>query len=136
MLEAKSLELGMAGNVYFVGRCSPGGVLAWLQASDVFTLVSSLEGFSCSLVEAMSAGLPAVVSDIPANTQLIEDSVHGLVARLRDERALAAALLRLLTDSSLRRNFGAAARHRVLDHYSMDKVIDLYESLFTEAIGP
>jgi glycosyltransferase involved in cell wall biosynthesis len=133
-LEARTRELALAGNVHFTGRCPPETVQAWLKASDVFALVSSNEGLSCSLLEAMATALPSIVSDIPANTQLIEDGVHGLVAPVGDEQALSRALVRLLADASLRQKFGAAARQRVIDHYSMDKVIDLYESLFREAL--
>ncbi len=134
MLQARTRELGLSEKVHFAGRFPPEGVQAWLKASDVFALVSSNEGFSCSLLEAMSTGLPAIVSDIPANTQLIDNGVHGLVAALRDEQAIADALVRLLADAPLRRKIGAAARQRVIDNYSMDKVIDLYESLFAEAL--
>jgi glycosyltransferase involved in cell wall biosynthesis len=136
MLEARTLELGLADNVHFVGRCPPESVLGWLRASDVFALVSSNEGFSCSLLEAMSTGLPSVVSDIPANTQLIDDGVHGSIAALRDEQAIAGALLRLLSDGPLRHAIGTAARQRVIDNYSLEKVVDLYESLFAEALKP
>jgi glycosyltransferase involved in cell wall biosynthesis len=136
MLETRAKELEISTNVHFAGRCPPEAIPLWLKASDVFALVSSNEGFSCSLLEAMSTGLAAVVSDIPANTQLIEDGVHGLVAKLRDENSLAAALVRLLENPSLRQTLGATARQRVVDQYSMDKVIDLYEAMFFEAIGP
>jgi glycosyltransferase involved in cell wall biosynthesis len=133
-LEARTRELGMTDNVHFAGRCPPEIVQRWLQASDVFALISSNEGFSCSLLEAMSTALPSVVSDIPANTQLIEDGVHGFVAPLRDEPAIARSLLRLLADAPLRSAAGKAARQRVIDNYSLDKVIDRYESLFTEVL--
>jgi glycosyltransferase involved in cell wall biosynthesis len=136
LLEARAKELQLTASVYFAGRFPMEGVRSWLQSSDLFALLSSNEGFSCSLLEAMSTGLPSVVSDIPANTQLIEDGVHGLVAPLRDEPAIARALVRLLEDPPLRRKCAAAARQRVVDNYSMDKVIDLYESLFTEVLSP
>ena len=132
----KTRQLGLADNVHFAGRCPPEIVQGWLKASDAFALVSSNEGFSCSLLEAMSTGLPCVVSDIPANTQLIEDGVHGLIVALKNEQAIASAFLRLLNDAPLRHAIGKAARQRVIDNYSMDKVIDLYESLFTEATAP
>ncbi len=134
-LETRTRELGIASNVYFAGRCPPDSIQGWLKASDVFALVSSNEGFSCSLLEAMSTGLPSVVSDIPANTQLVEDGVHGFVSTLSDQQSIARALLRLLADAPLRHSVGIAARQRVIDNYSLDKVVDLYESLFKEALG-
>jgi glycosyltransferase involved in cell wall biosynthesis len=105
-----------------------------LQASDVFALLSSNEGLPCSLLEAMSVGLPSVVSDIPANVQLVETEVHGLHAALGSTNSIAAALKRLLLDAPLRARMGAAARQRVLAGYSIDKVMERYETLFSETL--
>ena len=134
-LEAQTRRLGLTQNVRFAGRSSAEGVQSWLKASDVFTLVSSNEGFSCSLLEAMSSGLPSIVSHIPANTQLIEDGAQGLVAPLRDQRGIARALLRLLGDAPLRSRMGAAARQRVIANYSVEKIVARYESLFSETLA-
>jgi len=54
--------------------------------------------------------LPSVVSAIPANLQLIEEGVQGFTAPVGDEKSLAAALPKLLLDSSLRAAMGQAAR--------------------------
>lgn len=135
VLETRTAELGLAGRVLFAGRRPPDTIQDWLKAADIFVLLSSNEGFSCSLAEAMSCGLPSIVSGIPANTQLVENEVHGLVAVLRDEQSIADALLRLLSSESLRRSLGASARQRVLERYSLDQVVDLYESLFDSALS-
>jgi glycosyltransferase involved in cell wall biosynthesis len=119
--------------VRFTGRLPIDEVRKWLQVSNVFSLVSSNEGFSCSLIEAMAVGLPSVVSDIPANVQLISPGVHGLVTRLHDEQELAFALTQLLNDESARLRMGAAAREQVIRNYSTAKVVRRYEELFAGA---
>jgi glycosyltransferase involved in cell wall biosynthesis len=128
------LESHAGPQVRFTGRVGIPEVCQWLRASDVFALVSSNEGFPCSLTEAMSAGLPSVVSDIPANLQLIDDGVHGVHAALKDEGSIADALARLFSDPPLRARMGEAARRRVIDNYSTGKVLDRYEALFAEAL--
>jgi glycosyltransferase involved in cell wall biosynthesis len=133
-LETLAAGLGLNGAVRFTGRQTAAEVRDWLQASDVFALVSISEGLPCSLLEAMSAGLPSVVSDIPASVQLVEAEVHGLHAPSGSPDLIAAALTRLLLDAPLRARMGAAARQRMLAGYSMDKVVDLYEALFTEML--
>ena len=133
-LEAFAAGLGLDGAVRFTGCQTGAEVRDWLQAGDVFALVSSNEGLPCSLLEAMSVGLPSVISDIPANVQLVETEVHGLHAALGSPDLIAGALKRLLLDETLRARMGAAARQRVLAGYSVDKVMDRYEALFAEAL--
>jgi glycosyltransferase involved in cell wall biosynthesis len=135
-LEAMATKLGLGSSqVLFSGRVDVSEVPRWLRASDVFTLMSPNEGFSCALAEAMSAGLASVVSRIPANVQLIEDEVHGLLAPVGDDSAMAGALIRLFRDSALRARMGQAARQRILDNYSTSQVAERYETLFAEVLG-
>jgi len=130
-LETLARGLGMnAGQIRFVGRVPAGEIPYWLRASDIFSLTSPSEGFPCALLEAMSAGVPSVVSAIPANLQLVEDGVHGLTVPFDDEEVIGEAFLRLFGDSGMRRSMGNAARRRAVDNYSTDKVIDRYEALF------
>ena len=82
-----------------------------------------------------TARLPSVLSDIPANAQLIDAEVHGLRVALRDEPAIANALQRLWQDPVLRADMGAAARSRVLERFSTDPVLSRYEELFDETLG-
>lgn len=133
-LEERAGQLGLSASVRFAGNQPASGIPNWLQAGDLFTLVSSNEGFPCSLVEAMSAGLASVVSDIPANAQLIDSDVHGLRVPVGDEAGIAEAISRLLGDPESRARMGAAARRRVAENYSTDKVVDRYEALFEEAL--
>jgi glycosyltransferase involved in cell wall biosynthesis len=133
-LQARATAAGVASEVRFVGRQTVDEVRQWLQAADVFTLVSSNEGFSCSLVEAMSVGLPSVVSDIAANAQLIEPGVHGLHAKVGSADAIADSLVRLLEDADARASMGRAARQRVTENYSTDRILDIYERLFEDAL--
>jgi glycosyltransferase involved in cell wall biosynthesis len=133
-LEARALRLGLADRVRFTGRQPAGKVREWLQASDLFVLVSSNEGFPCALAEAMSSGLASVVSDIPGNTQLIDAGVHGLRVPVGGEGRIGEAIAQLLGADDARAAMGQAARRRVVDNYSTDRVVDRYEKLFEEAL--
>jgi glycosyltransferase involved in cell wall biosynthesis len=82
----------------------------------------------------MAAGLPSVVSDIPGNAQLIDWGVHGRRVPVGDEAGIAQAIAELLGDPPSRARMGAAARRRILENYSTDKVVDRYEALFAEAL--
>jgi len=132
-LEARVAQLGLAAHVRFAGRQPVSDICHWLRAGDLFALVSSNEGFPCSLSEAMAVGLPSVVTDIPGNAQLIDPGVHGLVVPVGDEARIAEAIAKLLADPECRSRMGQAARRRIVENYSTDKVVDRYESLFQEA---
>lgn len=128
-LEAQAAASGLGPEqIRFVGRVPSHEVVTWLRIADAFTLVSPNEGFSCALTEAMSTGLPAVVSAIPANVQLIENGVHGYTAPAGDIPATAEAIQRLLNQDS-RTHMGLVARQRVLDNYSIDQILERYETL-------
>ena len=75
---AQALHLGPR-QIRFVGRVNITEVPLWLRSSDVFALTSPSEGFSCALLEAMAAGLPPVVTDIPANQQLVENEKRRII---------------------------------------------------------
>jgi len=126
---ARELQLGPE-QLRFIGRVDGKEIPFWLRASDVFALTSPSEGFACALLEGMSAGLPSVASAIPANLQLVDEGIHGLTMPFDDEEAIAQAFLRLFRDPGLRARMGVAARQRVIENYSTDRVVDRYEELF------
>jgi glycosyltransferase involved in cell wall biosynthesis len=133
-LTEQTRRLGCQDNTRVVGSVDPSEVPQWLQVADVFALVSLSEGFPCALVEAMSTGLASVVSDIPANQQLVQSKKHGLLSPAGDISATAAALIRLLDDPELRARMGAEARRSVKQHYATERVLERYETLLGETI--
>lgn len=110
-------------------------VRAELQKADIFVLPSRAEGLSNALLEAMSCGLPVVVSDIPGNRDVIEDSENGLRFTVDDAGALAEKLSVLLEQQQLRRRLGLAAFRTVDREYSLDRVAERYASLYQELMS-
>ncbi len=136
-LETLARELGLGPErIRFTGRVPLTEVPLWLRASDLFALTSPNEGFPCSLLEAMCSGLPSLVSDIPANRQLVDEGIHGLTVGWNDDKAIAEALLRLFGDRELRARMAAEARRRVVEKYSTARVAERYEELFGAAVRP
>jgi len=105
---------------------------ALLRAADLFVLPSYQENFGISVVEAMAAGLPVVVSDRVNIERTVAEQRAGLVVPCRVDE-LAGAIERLLDGDAMRRRMGAAGRRLAEAAFTWDAVsprlIGLYEDL-------
>lgn len=127
-LRQQAQDLGIAQNVVFTGvRHDIPHVLA---QSDLFALSSQWEGVPLSVIEAMAAARPVVVTAVGGNTELVESGLSGLVVPPDDASALAEALLTLLRDEERRLALGRAARQRVRHLFSPEQFIQQYELLY------
>jgi len=98
---------------------------------DIAALTSYGEGFPNVIGEAMACGVPCVVTDVGDSGRLVGST--GKVVTPKDPYALAGSMLELLALSSEeRRKLGRQARERIRSHYSLDKIVAMYESLYSE----
>lgn len=95
-----------------------------LSACDLLIHPSHEEGFSNSVLEAMIAGRAVVATRVGGNPEAVLDGVTGVLAPPHDPEALAGAIRPLLADPGLRAKMGAAGRARVLEHFSMERMIE------------
>ena len=121
-------SLDVDGVVRFPGPSHD--VLAAFAASDVFVLPSRAEGLSNALLEALSVGLPAVVSDLPGNRVVVTDGRDGMVVDATRPDRLGEALARLLDDPGLRQRLGEAGRRTVEERFSTATVVARYRALY------
>lgn len=126
-------QLGMADSVHFLGWRSD--IERIESAFTIFTMASRSEGTSVSLLEAMSAGLCPVVTDVGGNAAVLgPDLTHRLVAP-SDPDALALALSRALRDAPERERDAHTARARVVERFGLGAMVRRYESLYSAARG-
>jgi glycosyltransferase involved in cell wall biosynthesis len=108
-------------------------VRPYLAGAEIFTLCSNSEGVPMALLEAMSAGLPAVVSDAGGMREVVEPGASALVP-VGDAPALAAALLRFGLDPELRRAAAPLARARFERDFTLERMARAYEQLYAAAL--
>jgi glycosyltransferase involved in cell wall biosynthesis len=116
------------GRVKFVGHCKD--VIPYLAAADLFVLPSLAEGLPGALIEAMAAGLPCVATDIPGNCELIQHEQNGLLVPPKSPMVLAAAIMRMISDSDLASWMGMKAHEFVLREYDESKEKTCWNELF------
>lgn len=131
-LEAEVIELGVQGEVIFLGDRSD--VPDLLGIMDVFVLSSYTEGLAMTLLEAMAAGLPIVATRVGGNTEAVVDGQTGFIVPPRDERALAGAVLELLEDKERAREMGRMGRARAVEKFGTDTMVREYEKLYRSVL--
>lgn len=100
--------------------------------SSIIVMTSNYEGFGMVLVEAMSCGVPAVSFDCKCGPEeIISQHDGGLVVKNGDIEGLAEAIVKLMRDEELRKRMGENAK-RVVETYSEERVMGLWEELFEE----
>jgi glycosyltransferase involved in cell wall biosynthesis len=132
-IEAQVAAAGLAGRVRFLGVRDD--VPDLLRASDVFALTSVSEAASITLLEAMAAGTPVVVTAVGGNPEIVRDGIDGLLAPRGDAAAIAAALTRMLSEPALAHAASASASARVRSEYRLDQTIERYYRLYSGAAG-
>jgi glycosyltransferase involved in cell wall biosynthesis len=132
-------RLGIADAVKFTGWVGPSGKRALLESAAVFALPSYDEALPMSLLEAMAAGVPAVVSPVGGVPEVVVDGVSGFFAAPGDIATLQRLLTKLLLDRRLGARIGAAARESVRLRCSPERALvglgELYAGLGLRAFG-
>ncbi len=126
-------ELRLGANVSFAGYRRD--VASLLLRPQVFLLSSVSEGIALTLLEAMAAGLPAVVTDVGGNREVVEPGVSGLLVPAGQPDLLGEQLLSLLGDAAKSRAFGAAGRARVERDFDLRDTAARYRALYEQLIA-
>lgn len=124
-LKQKVDALNLQDKVFLLGTRNDVDVI--LQNCDIFVLASESEGLSCSIVEAMAAGLPCVVSDVGGNSELITSEYNGYVFAKDDFDQLTSHLKKLIDSKELRSEFGEASQKKAQASFSLESMVNQYQ---------
>lgn len=129
VLQQQVLKLGLSDNIRFMGPRH--NVAALYKISDIGLLVSHEEGFSNSLLEGMVCGLPAIVTGVGGNIEAVSEAVNGYIVPPNNPVALSLAIKELVHNPQLRESMGDEAKKIIKKKFSMGKMIEKYEKLYS-----
>ena len=126
----QSVPVNVRNRFHFLGERRD--VSELMSAMDIFCLSSAWgEGFPNVIGEAMAVGVPCVVTDVGDSALVVGEA--GIVVPPQDEGSFSAAIERLLTmPPDDYRVLSVRARSRIENNYTLDKIVDLYEALYSE----
>jgi L-malate glycosyltransferase len=121
-------ETGLQDHFTFLGHRTD--VPQLLSCCDMGVLASTTEGLPNAVLEYLAAGLPVVATNVGGIPEIIENEVSGLLVPPHTPSALAAAILRLLSDDLLAQRLARAGRERVLNKFSFAQVVASLKELY------
>lgn len=121
-IEDYAKALNLSGKIIFAGNQIDVRPFYW--ASDIFTLTSNSETFSIAALEALSCGLPCVLTDIGGASEMIEEGVNGFLANINSE-SIAEKWNKTLTTFFDKESISLGIKRK----FSLDLMIKKYENL-------
>jgi len=117
----------------YLGQITGEAKVKAFEDANIFVLPSYTEGFSMSVLEAMAAGLPVIVTPVGAFPEIVREGENGLFVPPGDSEALEAAIEKLLRDPVLAACMGERNRHLVLEKFGIHRIVEQLEGILVEA---
>ena len=127
-LEGLSQQLGLCDSVTFFGERAD--VSPFLLAADLFILSSITEGLPISLLEALAAGIPAIVTDVGGISEVARLSDAAVTVPPSSPAALAAAITKMAQARDQLSHLGKIARQCYVAHFTPERMASEYMTLY------
>lgn len=126
---------GLGEKVRFPGYVGGAEKAQLLVDSDIFVLPSYREGCPNALIEAMAAGLPAIVTPVGGIPDIVQDGIHGLLVPARSVDALERSIAQLIGTPALRDRMGRRNRKDAWQKYEASMVSAELEGHYRSLLG-
>lgn len=128
---AHSLEI--ENRIHIAGFCED--VRPFLAAFDLYVCSSRSEGVPMAMLEAMAMGLPTVSTQVGGIESVIEDGRTGFLISPENESILSEVIQNLLRNTDRMKILGQEARKRVLEYFSVDRMIENVQKMYRDIIA-
>jgi len=109
---------------------------AVIAAGDTFLMPSTKrEGLSRAVIEAMSYGIPPIVTDVGGLPELVKDKESGIVIPPDDPQALADRIMKLYKNPETKKQLGSNARRRIDTHFNINTTVEKTRKVFEELMA-
>jgi glycosyltransferase involved in cell wall biosynthesis len=132
-VEAELVTLGLRGRVFLPGLQTE--VKPWYAAMDIFMMTSVFEGLPIALLEAMSMGCAVVTTSAGGIKEVVRHEEDGLVVDVDAWTSLGTILQSVAEDAVLRKRLAEAARTRVVEAFSLQRMVGDLEQLYTRVFS-
>lgn len=133
-LHAQAAALGLDADERFAFLPFAAPAARHLAAADVYVLPSAWEALPIGALEALACGTPQVVTDVGGTGEAVSPAT-GLLVAPHDPRALAAAIVELLSDPARRDAMSAASRARHAERFTVERMVGETVALYDAAIA-
>lgn len=132
-LEKQIKDSGKRQNFHLVGVQKM--VIPYLSLMDIYLSSSEFEGLPIAMLEAMSCEVPVVATRAGGIGEVIQQGVHGFLCEVEKWKELEGYCLKLLENPELHQKMSLAARERVIEKFSMNRMVGELEEIYREVLG-
>ncbi|GAA0427156.1 glycosyltransferase family 4 protein [Cocleimonas flava] len=130
--EKDDVEMLNKAGVEVTGMLDRSDALKLIPSLDIYFQTSAYEGLSLALLEAQASGIPAIVTKIPGNDEVVQHGVTGYVGE--DEEALMTHLEELIDSPEKREEMGRNSKEHTEEHFSLTAMADQYKAEYQKMV--
>jgi glycosyltransferase involved in cell wall biosynthesis len=140
-LQARARTAGVAERIRFLGNQTQDRVGEYLAAADMICVPSirddsgNVDGLPNVVLEALASGVPLITTAAGGIGSVVDDNVTALVVAERDGAAIAAAMVRLVSNPEMARQIGSAGRALVQSRFGWERAAVRFETAYTRALA-
>lgn len=127
-VEEHRKKLGLGNKVHLAGLQTD--VKPWYNAIDIFMMTSIFEGLPIAMLEAMSMECAIATTDAGGIKEVIRHEADGLMVNVMEWEKLSVEIIKLTDDKELRSRLARAARQRVVEEFSLRRMVGELEELY------